>query len=72
MKPLILASSSPRRKELLQQIGFQFSIRTSETDERLEPDWTPQDAVLHLSKRKQKLYFHCIQMQSLLVRIPSL
>lgn len=57
MKPLILASSSPRRKELLQQIGFKFSIRTSETDERLEPDWTPEDAVLHLSKKKAEAVF---------------
>ncbi|MEY8751700.1 Maf family protein [Alkalicoccobacillus gibsonii] len=57
MKPLILASSSPRRKELLQQVGFQFSIRTSETDERLEPDWTPQDAVLHLSQKKAEAVF---------------
>ncbi|MCM2675168.1 Maf family protein [Alkalicoccobacillus plakortidis] len=57
MKPLILASSSPRRKELLQQIRYQFTIRTSETDERLEPDWSPEDAVIHLSRKKAEAVF---------------
>ncbi|WP_331000786.1 Maf family protein [Radiobacillus kanasensis] len=33
MNPLILASSSPRRKELLEQAGFDFQIRTSNVDE---------------------------------------
>ncbi|TSB46234.1 Maf family protein [Alkalicoccobacillus porphyridii] len=57
MKPLILASSSPRRKELLQQLRYQFTIRTSEADERLEPDWRPEDAVLHLSRKKAEAVF---------------
>lgn len=57
MKPLVLASSSPRRKELLQQIQYEFSIRTSETDERLEPDWAPEDAVLNLSRKKAEAVF---------------
>ncbi|MDQ0208006.1 Maf family protein [Alkalicoccobacillus murimartini] len=57
MKPLILASSSPRRKELLQQVHFDFSIQTSEVDEQLDPDWLPEDAVKHLSKKKAEAVF---------------
>lgn len=32
-KKLILASQSPRRKELLQQLGLEFEIRTKKVDE---------------------------------------
>ncbi|MBK9246824.1 MAG: septum formation inhibitor Maf [Ignavibacteria bacterium] len=33
--PLILASTSPRRKHLLEQIGLQFSVQPSDVDESL-------------------------------------
>lgn len=32
-KKLILASSSPRRQELLKQVGIEFSVRVAEVDE---------------------------------------
>ncbi len=35
MKNIILASQSPRRKELLAQAGFEFEIITSDVDERI-------------------------------------
>ena len=33
MKKIILASGSPRRQELLSQIGISFEVRTSDADE---------------------------------------
>ena len=39
---LILASQSPRRRELLEKIGVPFDIVVSECDETLPPD-TPAD-----------------------------
>lgn len=33
MKRIILASGSPRRRELLSQIGLEFTVITSEADE---------------------------------------
>jgi len=36
--PLILASNSPRRRELLQQVGLVFSIDPADVDERMIPD----------------------------------
>ncbi len=49
---LILASGSPRRKELLQQIQLSFSIEVSHADETFPPDLQPDEVVMELSKRK--------------------
>jgi predicted house-cleaning NTP pyrophosphatase (Maf/HAM1 superfamily) len=35
--PLILASASPRRKKLLEQLGFEFRVVVSEFDEEAIP-----------------------------------
>ena len=53
MKKIILASASPRRRELLTQIGFTFTVLPSDTEEH--PKSTlPQDIVIELSKEKAK------------------
>lgn len=36
-KKIILASASPRRRELLTQIGLDFDVVVSETEERSHP-----------------------------------
>ena len=50
---VILASGSPRRKELLKREGVSFTIRVSEVDESLEPDLeaNPPEAVKKLAER---------------------
>lgn len=35
MKPIILASASPRRRELLAKAGYQFVVKTSDVDENI-------------------------------------
>ena len=52
MSSLILASASPRRAELLQQIGLRFSVRPAEIDETPEPDETPEHYVERLAREK--------------------
>lgn len=52
MKRLILASSSPRRKQLLEQIGLNFEIHSSNIDEILDPKLTPEEQVKSLSRQK--------------------
>jgi len=49
---LILASSSPRRQELIQMLGLPVMIMPSDADETVEPDWTPGQIVERLSLRK--------------------
>lgn len=49
---IILASGSPRRKELLASLGLSFSIIPSQVDETVPDDWTPAQVVEALSERK--------------------
>lgn len=49
---LILASKSPRRKEILQNAGLDFEIIVSHTDESVPAGTLPFDAVMQISQRK--------------------
>jgi len=49
---IILASKSPRRKELLSLITSDFEIKTADVDETLPDGITPEQAVEYLSKIK--------------------
>ena len=49
---LILASASPRRKELLGLFGVPFVIRAADIDETMDPDRTPFDEVGRVSRLK--------------------
>jgi len=55
MQQCILASASPRRVELLQQIGLQFSVSPSDIDERLFDDERPGDYVQRLAIEKARV-----------------
>ena len=50
--PLILASKSPRRKNLLEQIGLTFKVIPSEVDESFDIDLLPSEFVRHYAKKK--------------------
>lgn len=49
---IILASASPRRRELLEQIGLIFDIIPSAAEERVLPGETPEEHVVRLSLDK--------------------
>ncbi len=49
---LILASQSPRRKELLGLLGIPFEIQVSQADETMDPDGDPAQQVAEVSRRK--------------------
>ena len=51
-RPVILASGSPRRKDLLSRAGVEFTIRTAEVDESTNQYSTPREAVMGLAERK--------------------
>src|SRR5579864_2896019 len=52
MKQLILASSSPRRKQILEMLGLEFTVYPSEIKERLTPGLPPKKQVEVLSVQK--------------------
>lgn len=52
MKNIILASASPRRKQLLKQIGLDFEVDVSNVKEILDNKLTPRKQVEVLSVQK--------------------
>lgn len=54
MVPLILASASPRRKELLEQANLSFQILTSQVEESFDPQLQPEEIVTELAYQKAK------------------
>jgi len=49
---LYLASASPRRSELLSQIGVRFEVRVAAIDEQREPGELPADYVVRVASAK--------------------
>ena len=49
---LILASQSPRRRELLGLLGIPFAVRVADVDETMDPGKDPYDQVAQISRRK--------------------
>ncbi len=58
MKAIILASASPRRRELLGLLGPPFTVRTVEVDETARPGETPEVLVARLSATKAAAVAH--------------
>lgn len=52
MKKIYLASRSPRRGELLCQIGVDFDVLPSDVDESVRPGEAPEHYVLRLAREK--------------------
>ena len=50
--PVILASASPRRKELLEKLGLTFKIVPTHIDESMYPNEKPLDHVRRLAEEK--------------------
>jgi len=51
-EPIILASSSPRRKELLQLVGIPFQVHASHVNEEFDENLSPEKIVEALAYRK--------------------
>jgi septum formation protein len=51
---LILASASPRRRELLARLGLSFEVRASEIDEALAPEVPAPALATTLARRKAR------------------
>ena len=53
-RPLVLASSSPRRKDLLNQIGMNFIVVPSNVDENFNLSLPPNAFTEHWARKKAK------------------
>jgi septum formation protein len=63
MRRLILASSSPRRRELLTQAGFTFEVHPAHIPEDPLPNEDPIAYVVRLSRAKAEAVFEKISSQ---------
>ncbi len=52
MKRFIVASASPRRREILENAGYTFEIIPSDADETVDEGISPEETVCELSRRK--------------------
>ena len=57
MKEFILASASPRRKALLEEIGAAFTVRPADIDEKAISASTPAETVKKLALSKARFVF---------------
>lgn len=54
-KPIILASNSPRRQELLKQIGLAFSVDPADVDERVLPGEAAEAYAIRVAHDKARV-----------------
>lgn len=54
MKNIILASASPRRKELMQLAGYDFKIKSADIIEVVPENATPSEVVMSLALQKAR------------------
>lgn len=64
---IILASKSPRRQELLTQLGIPFESRVKEVDENFPTHLKKQQVALFLSEKKAKAFIAELQEGELLI-----
>lgn len=57
----ILASNSPRRRELLEMLGIDFRVIVSDCDETVLGDMTPDRLVCELALRKARAVAHTLE-----------
>ncbi len=53
-RELILGSGSPRRREILENAGFQFRVELKPTDESFSPEMLPEQVPVYLAEKKLK------------------
>ncbi len=51
---LILASASPRRRDILTSLGYRFTVQVAGVDESVPPGVAPRDAALTVACRKAR------------------
>jgi septum formation protein len=55
-KPLLLASNSPRRKQLLSDAGFDFSIEVLPTSETFPADLPAEEVAAYIAHEKAEMF----------------
>lgn len=70
-RPLILASKSPRRSQLLREAGFDFTVQAFDTDESFPPDMPCEKVAPWLAQKKAQAASHLIEDQEIILSADS-
>lgn len=70
-RPLILASKSPRRSQLLREAGFDFSVHGLDVDESFPDDMPVEEVAEYLARRKALAGRHLVQDREILLSADS-
>lgn len=54
MKPLILASASPRRQEICEKLGLSFTVCPAQHEPAVDPSLSVEEAILKVARAKAK------------------
>ena len=57
MKRIILASASPRRREIMQMIGMPFEVIVSNADEMMNEELPVKERIIDIARQKAKAVF---------------
>ena len=66
-KNIILASKSPRRQNLLKELGFDFEIKTKEIEEISPPELQRENVALFLSELKASAFVDDLNENDLII-----
>lgn len=64
--PIILASQSPRRKELLKQLDLPFEVRTKDIDESFPSTFRPEAAAVYIAEKKANSFLNQLDNELLI------
>lgn len=70
-RPLILASKSPRRSQLLREAGFSFTVKNLDVDESFPPEMPVEEVAAYLARRKALACAHFIEDREILLAADS-
>lgn len=65
-KPLVLASNSPRRKEIMHNAGYEFTVKVIPTDENFSADMPVEEVPVFLAQTKAECFRENIQDEIIL------
>ncbi len=71
MRPLILASKSPRRSQLLREAGFEFTVQAFDMDESFPAAMPVEEVAPWLAERKARAAAHLIQDREIVLGADS-
>jgi septum formation protein len=70
-RPLILASKSPRRSQLLREAGFDFTVQAFDVDESFPPEMPAEAVAPWLAQRKAQAAAHLIEGREIVLAADS-